>query len=133
MNTHKEKMSLLSEMISFSIVDGKLHERELNFINLVATELKVSKEELDELFHEEATSIPSKSEFQRIQQFYRLALLMYVDGVLHEKEFIAINEIGVNMGLNPFAFKRVLQLMDQSPNRMIEPEVLLSVFTEQHN
>lgn len=133
MNTHKEKMSLLSEMISFSIVDGKLHDRELEFIQLVANELKITKAELEELFHTEAPMVRSKSEFQRIQQFYRLALLMHVDGVLHEKEFVAINEIGVNMGLNPFAIKRVLQAMLDSPTRMIEGNQLLSFFAEQHN
>jgi hypothetical protein len=39
MNSFEEKRSLLLEMISFSIVDGKLHQRELDFIWIVAKEL----------------------------------------------------------------------------------------------
>jgi hypothetical protein len=74
-----------------------------------------------------------KDEFHRICQFYRLALLMHVDGVLHETEQIKINEIGINMGLNPYAMKRVLHLMKNSPNRMVDGELLLSIFSEQHN
>ena len=74
-----------------------------------------------------------KDEFNRVCQFYRLALLMHADGVLHEREQIKINEIGINMGLNPYAMKRVLQLMKKSPNRMVDGQTLLSVFAEQHN
>ena len=58
---------------------------------------------------------------------------MHSDGVLHEREQIKINELGINMGLNPYATKRVLQLMKSSPNQMVSPEVLLALFSEQHN
>ncbi|MCZ8145388.1 TerB family tellurite resistance protein [Flavobacterium sp.] len=133
MNTASEKMSLLADMIAFAIVDGELHEREYTFLTIVATELGVSKEDFRQLFHEEHRSEIIKSEFERIQQFYRLALLMHCDGVLHERERIKIHEIGINMGLNPHAIKRVLKAMEASPNRMIAPEFLLEVFQEQHN
>jgi hypothetical protein len=58
---------------------------------------------------------------------------MHSDGVLHEREQMKINELGINMGLNPYATKRVLQLMKSSPNQMVSPEVLLALFSEQHN
>lgn len=133
MNTKEEKISLLSDMIAFAIVDGELHEREYLFLSIVATELGISNAQLKQLFHEESHSEIIKSEFERIQQFYRLALLMHIDGVLHEREQVKIREIGVNMGLNPFAIKRVLKAMEQSPTKMISPDFLLEVFQEQHN
>lgn len=133
MNTRVEKISLLSEMISFSIVDGRLHQREYNFLSIVAAELKVSKEDFDDLFHQELPKTVVKSEFERIQQFYRLALLMHSDGVLHEKEEIAIRQIAITMGLNPYATKRILEMMKVSPNAMISAESLLEVFQEQLN
>lgn len=133
MNTQSEKINLLSDMIAFAIVDGKLHEREYAFLTLIATELGISKEELRQLFHEEYRSEIIKSEFERILQFYRLALLMHCDGVLHEREQNKIREIGINMGLNPHAIKRVLKAMEAAPDRRIEPSFLLQVFQEQHN
>lgn len=133
MDTKAEKISLLSDMIAFAIVDGELHEREYMFLTLIAIELGISKDELKQLFHEENRSEIIKNEFERIQQFYRLALLMHCDGVLHEREQIKIHEIGVNMGLNPFAIKRVLKAMEQSPTKMVSPEFLLEVFQEQLN
>lgn len=133
MDTHIEKINLLSEMIAFSVVDGRLHEREYQFVWIVAQELGVSKKEFKELFHQELPEGIIKSEFERIQQFYRLALLMHVDGVLHQKEEEAIRQIAINMGLNPSATNRILKLMKASPNAMIPPEVLLGHFQEQHN
>ena len=131
--TKAQKVSLLLDMIAFAIVDGELHEREYNFLSLIAIELGINKEEFKQLFHEENPSEVIKNEFERIQQFYRLALLMHCDGVLHEREEIKIHEIGINMGLNPFAMKRVLKAMEQSPTRMVYPDYLLEVFQEQSN
>lgn len=133
MNTYEQKISLLAEMIAFAIIDGKLHDREYHFLSIVAKELQIKKEDFKNLFHEELTPIPIKSESQRIQQFYRLALLMHCDGVLHEKEEIAIKQMGINMGLNPFAIKRILKAMEKSPTRMIDGETLINIFKEQLN
>lgn len=133
MNDYKERLALLNEMIAFSVVDGRLHEREYLFLTMIAEELKVSKADFKSLFHQEEYPIVIKSEFERIQQFYRLALLMHCDGILHEREQIKIHEIGINMGLNPHAIKRVLKAMLDSPNRMIPAEFLLEVFHEQLN
>ena len=133
MDSYQEKISLLQEMIAFALIDGELHDREYDFLEIIAQELEIEKEVFLQLFQNRSEIIVIKDEFHRICQFYRLALLMHCDGVLHEREQIKINEIGINMGLNPFAMKRVLHLMKTSPNRMVPSEVLLAVFTEQHN
>ena len=133
MNTFEEKRSLLLEMIAFSTVDGHLHKKEFEFLEIVAKELSFDTEVFKDFFHQELPSLPIKSEFQRIQQFYRLALLMYADGILHRNEAVAIKQIAIQMGLNPAATTRILKLMHDAPNAMIEPKILLSVFQEQHN
>ena len=133
MEKYEEKLALLTEMIAFSIVDGKLHDREYLFLSMIAEELQISKDDFKSLFHQENYLVVIKSEFERIQQFYRLALLMHCDGVLHEKEEIAIKQMGVNMGLNPFAIKRILKAMEASPTRMIDGETLVNIFKEQLN
>jgi uncharacterized tellurite resistance protein B-like protein len=133
MDTNEEKVSLLLEMIAFSTVDGKLHKREYDFLYIVADELNIEKEDFNDLFHQELPKLIIKSEFQRVQQFYRLALLMYCDGVLHKKEAVAIQQIAIEMGLNPIATKRILKLMNEAPNAIIDGEILLNIFQEQHN
>ena len=133
MDSYQEKIGLLQEMIAFALVDGELHDREYDFLEIVSKELEIEKETFLKLFENRGETTVIKDEFNRICQFYRLALLMHCDGILHEREQIKINEIGINMGLNPYAMKRVLHLMKTSPNRMVSGEVLLSVFSEQHN
>jgi uncharacterized tellurite resistance protein B-like protein len=133
MEDYQERISLLQEMIAFAVVDGELHDREYDFITMVAEELEIDKDTLHKLFDKKLEKKVIKDEFNRICQFYRLALLMHADDVLHEREQVKINEIGINMGLNPYAMKRVLHLMKNSPNRMVDGETLLSVFSEQHN
>ena len=133
MDTNEEKVSLLLEMIAFSTVDGHLHKREYEFLAIVANELGFEISVFKDLFHQELPQLPIKSEFLRIQQFYRLALLMHSDGVLHNKEAVAIQQMAINMGLDPIATKRILKLMKEAPNAIIDGEVLLNVFQEQHN
>ncbi|AOW09665.1 tellurite resistance TerB family protein [Flavobacterium gilvum] len=133
MGTKEEKISLLSEMIAFSVIDGRLHDREYQFLWIVAQELGIDKKEFRDLFHQELPTGVLKTEFERVQQFYRLALLMHVDGELHQKEEDAIRQIAINMGLNPSATSRILKLMKTAPTAIISPEVLLEHFQEQHN
>ena len=133
MNTFEEKRSLVLEMIAFSTVDGHLHKREYDFLAIIAKELSFETAVFKDLFHQELPQLPIKSEFLRIQQFYRLALLMYCDGILHEKEMTTIQQIAIDMGLNPIATKRILKLMNEAPNAIIDGEILLNVFQEQHN
>jgi uncharacterized tellurite resistance protein B-like protein len=133
MDTYEEKISLLSEMIAFAVVDGELHDREYDFLWIVAQELGIEKSVFMELFGKRNDIKVIKDEHHRIMQFYRLALLMHCDGVLHEREVKAINEIGINMGLNPMGIKKTLKAMQNSPNQMVDPEMLLFSFMEQHN
>lgn len=133
MNTYDEKISLLSEMIAFAIVDGELHDREYDFLWIIAQQLEIEKSVFLELFGKRNEIKVIKDELHRIMQFYRLALLMHCDGVLHEREIKAINEIGIKMGLNPMGIKKTLKAMNEAPDQMIKPEILLHTFTIQHN
>ncbi len=133
MNEFEQRRSLLLEMIAFSTVDGQLHKREYEFLAIVAQALEIEKNIFNDLFHQEVPQLPIKTEFLRIQQFYRLALLMHCDGVIHEKELASIQQIAIDMGLNPIATKRILKLMSESPNAIIDGAVLLNIFQEQHN
>lgn len=133
MSTYQEKLSLLSEMIAFAKIDGEVHEREYRFLSIVASQLHVEKDAFTALFKNPAPKVIIKSEHQRILQFYRLALLMQADGVLHNNEQVAIREMGINMGLSPFAMKSVLVEMQNSPTGLIDPEILLALFRAQQN
>jgi len=133
MTTKEQKISLLCDMIAFATVDGELHISEYGFLKIIAQDLGIVGEEFNQLFHLEVKSEVIPTEFERIQQFYRLALLMFCDGVLDENEVVKIHELGLKMGLNPNAIKRVLKVMKESPTHLVDPIFLLNVFQEQSN
>ncbi|QBN20157.1 tellurite resistance TerB family protein [Flavobacterium nackdongense] len=133
MQTNEEKISLLLEMIAFATIDGNLHPKEYAFLAIVAKELNISTEVFKDLFHQELPLLVIKSEYERFHQFYRLALLMHSDGVIHSKEEIAIIQIGIDMGLNPVVTNRMLKMMKMHSSPIIEADVLLEIFKEQHN
>ena len=133
MPTYEEKISLLLEMISFATVDGSLHKKEHFFLSIIAKELNLSEAVFNDLFHQELPVLVIKSEFERFHQFYRLALLMHSDSVIHSKEETAIQQIGINMGLNPVVTNRILKMMKKNKSPIIAADVLLEIFKEQHN
>jgi hypothetical protein len=110
MNTRLQKISLLSEMIAFALVDGDLHDKEYDFLKLLAIELD-----------------------ERISHFYKLALLMYCDNLIHKSEDVTIHKIGIKMGLNPVAMNRILDIMKCAPNHIVAPEIIVGAFQEQLN
>jgi len=133
MSTYQEKLSLLSDMIAFARVDGQINERELRFLQIIARNLKVEENVFNDLFCNPVPHITIKDEHERILHFYRLALLMHADGILHDKEQVAIHEIGVSMGLSPYATETILDAMAASSTGMVDPHFLLEVFKAQQN
>lgn len=133
MYNKEEKLSLLSEMIEFAKVDKVIKDEEYNFIIAVATQLGVSEEEVGHLIRDKVEKKNLQPESQRILQFHRLVLLMNVDQETSVKELHMIKEIGVKMGLRPEAIDTVLEEMHNYPNKVVPPDVLISVFSRFYN
>ncbi len=133
MNTEREKLSLLSEMIAFARADDNIKEAEYNFLWAVAQQLGINKQVFDSLFTVKVQRVPIKTEAQRILQFHRLVLLMNVDLEQHDKETEKLKDIGLKMGLSPIAVEKVLKIMHNYPNKVIPPDVLIKIFKAQHN
>jgi Tellurite resistance protein TerB len=133
MITLSEKVGLLSEMIAFAMVDGELHLEEINFLTSVAETLEISKEDYLELFSKSYKVILVKDPFTRIVHFYQLALLMYCDNRLHINEKIAINQIGIRLGLSLDAMHVILEMVAKSTTTDLPVDALVSVYQLQHN
>ena len=133
MTNSEENINLLKDLIHLSVIDGELHDKEMDFIAIIATSLYIDKKTVYALFEKREPAAVIKSEFDRIVQFYRLALLMFTDGVLHNKEHQKLFEIGIKMGLNPQAMKVLIQKMESAPNTTINPTELIALFQIHHN
>ncbi|WP_047246000.1 hypothetical protein [Maribacter thermophilus] len=133
MNTKKEKLSILSEMIAFARVDNTLKRSEYDFLFNVAQQLEISKKEFDSLFSKKVEHIIPKSQADRLVQFNRLILLMNVDNSNDLTEIKRLHDIGLGMGLPPSAIEQVLAIMHKYPNRIVPPDVLINIFKAYDN
>lgn len=133
MGTYSEKLSILSEMISFARVDHSLKRSEYEFLLKVARNLGVTKEVFDGLLNEKSPKVRLKTQAERIVQFHRLILLMNVDDEQHKKEINTLYNIGLKMGLPPVAISQVLEIMHRYPNKIVPPDVLINIFKAHYN
>ncbi len=133
MNTHEEKLSILSELIAFARADDVIKVSEYKFLLDIATQLGVDKETFDALFHHKAAKVILKPQSERIVQFHRLLLLMNVDREQHESELHRLHTIGLRMGLPPTAIDQVLRVMHQYPDKVVPPNVLINIFKAHYN
>jgi len=102
MNTYDEKLSMLSQMISFAQEDNVLKISEYYFLLDVASNLGVEKDAFDNLLHNRAEYKILQSQADRIVQFHRLVLLMNIDKEQHPSEIRKLHDMGLWMGFTPF-------------------------------
>ena len=128
-----EKLSLLSEMISFAKGEDNIKQIEYNFLLGVAKQLDISREDFDYLIEHPVTYTHLKSHSERIVQFHRLVLLMNIDDENTSKDVIKLYNFGLRMGLSHESITKVLYLMESFPNKIVPPDVLIDIFKTQYN
>jgi hypothetical protein len=128
-----EKLSLLSEMISFAKGENNIKNIEYNFLLGVAKQLDISREDFDYLIEHPVTYTHLKSHSERIVQFHRLVLLMNIDDENNSKDVIKLYNFGLRMGLSHESITKVLYLMESFPNKIVPPDVLIDIFKTQYN
>lgn len=132
-NGNKENLSLIAELIKLAKADNDVREMEFQFLLTIAAQIGVTKDEFKRLFEQYIEFLPPKLEGDRIVQFHRLVLLMNVDSETSLSETQYIIEAGIRMGLNPLATNKVLEEMNDYPNKVIPTERLIEIFKLYHN
>ncbi|MFX0558149.1 TerB family tellurite resistance protein [Maribacter sp. CXY002] len=133
MNSLKEKLSILSEMISFAKVDNTLKQSEYDFLFNVAQQLEIGKKDFDSLLKSKSEHVIPKSQADRLVQFHRLLLLMNIDRQTDLTEISKLHNIGLGMGLPPSAIEQVLSIMHKYPNGLVPPKVIINIFKAHYN
>jgi len=131
MNT--ENLQIISDMLLMAKADNKLHEREYNFILVVAKRMGVSKMEVDALIKNPQDKMVYKTEMQRLTQFHRLLLVMNVDEETHFVEIDALRNYGLKLGIRPEAIEQILSEMDDYEHKMIPSQRLMEIFKRFYN
>lgn len=131
MDNYEEKKRLLLEMIAFATVDDVLIKKEFDFIFQLANLLNLERGNFMDLFLQELPVLDLSDELLRTQQFYRLALLMDLEGVLLDKDSTMIRQFAIHMGVGSEVAKKILKKMKNSPHVIISSENLFRIYKEE--
>lgn len=125
--------SLISDLIYMVMADGKIKPSEIQFIEKLAKRMSVPMDEVYELFENPKKTRVPISEAERITHFYRLMLVMKIDGETHEEELIALEKFGLNMGIRPGVAEQIRSKMGEYKDGIVPPKELLKVFKAYYN
>ncbi|MDN3666761.1 TerB family tellurite resistance protein [Algibacter miyuki] len=132
-----EKLNLLSEMIAFAKYDKNIRHLEYNFLLGVAKQLEIRREDFEYLIENPINYTHLKSHSERIVQFHRLVLLMNIEQESEDGNnsagVIKLYNFGLRMGLSHESITKVLYLMDNFPNKIVPPDVLIDIFKTHYN
>lgn len=131
MDNYEDKKKLLLDMIAFATIEGELIKKEFDFIFQLANLLNLERGSFMDLFHHELPVLDLSDELLRTQQFYRLALLMDIEGVLLDKDSTIIRQLAIHMGVSTEVAKKILKKMKSSPHLIISPEALTRIYKEE--
>jgi len=127
------KLSLLSDMIALARTSDGIKEIEFDFLLAVANQLGITETELNALTKSKPQKVIIQPESQRILHFHRLVLLMNVDQHTDNRELLIVKNFGLKMGLSQEAVDKVLKIMNDYPNKVVPPNLLIEIFKTQHN
>ena len=133
MENKAEKLSLLADLVAVIRADHKIDEKEMVFLETIARQFGFDAQVLESILTAEVPFVPPRNESERILQFHRMVLLMNIDDEHHSEELKTIKELGLRLGLSPFAIERVLKIMNRFEDRIVPPDVMIDIFKTYYN
>ncbi|AWH72746.1 hypothetical protein DCS32_00725 [Dokdonia sp. Dokd-P16] len=130
---NSENLQIISDMLLMAKADNHLHEREYDFILMVAKRMGISKDEVDALVKSPQDKMVYKTEMQRLTQFHRLLLVMNVDEETQFVEIDTLRNYGLKLGIRAEAVQQILSEMGDYEHKMIPSHRLVEIFRRFYN
>lgn len=132
---YKEKLSHISDLFKLARIDDNQAIIENVFIERISIKMGVHLTDVQALRSDilKADKMYPISEFKRITNFYNLLLVMLVDNEVHEEEIHFCKDLGLKMGLNPYAVNQVIDKLLENNFKPLEAEIVTSIFKQFHN
>lgn len=115
------------------MIDGEIKPSEIQLIEKLAERMTIPKSDVYKLFQNPKPSRPPFSEADRITHFYKLMLVMRVDGETDDSELETLVNFGLKMGIRPGVADQILKKMDQYENGIVPADELLNIFKIYYN
>ncbi|WP_339848595.1 TerB family tellurite resistance protein [uncultured Dokdonia sp.] len=130
---NSENFQIISDMLLMAKADNHLHEREYDFILMVARRMGISKDEVDALVKSPQDKMVYKTEMQRLTQFHRLLLVMNVDEETQFVEIDTLRNYGLKLGIRAEAVQQILSEMGDYEHKIIPSYRLVEIFKRFYN
>ncbi|MBL3658512.1 hypothetical protein [Fulvivirga sediminis] len=130
----EEKLSHLFDLMNMAKADDAIQKIESVYIYKVAERMGIDQLELVKLetLGVEKRSFP-KTEHQIIPLFHRLLILMCIDASIDDLEISFCKDLGLKMGLNPFAVNEIVTLACQKQPEHLSPDEINTIFRRFYN
>lgn len=126
-------LAQLKLLISLAQIDGKVAERERNFINSVGKLNDISQDEIETLFEQRhALIVPlDLTDDQKFEYLFSLVRLMKIDERMYKEEMLFCSKIAENLGYESQVMFELL--LHVKPGVMEKDEILnLKEVTQRH-
>lgn len=130
---HQRKLSHLSILFRAIRTDKEISDIELQYMLRIAHRLGLSSEDVDRVISEEIPFSPPIHESNRLVLFHQLLILIYVDGKVENIELDFVKELGLKLGLNPYAVNEVLDVLRNNAEEGIDPKKITNIFRSYNN
>lgn len=130
---HQRKLSHLSILFQAIRKDREISDIELQYMLRIADRLGLSSEDVNRVIKEDIPFTPPIHESNRLVLFHQLLILIYVDGKIDNNELEFLKELGLRLGLNPYAVSEVLEMMKKNAEDGIDPKKITEIFKNYNN
>jgi len=135
-NTHQENLSHLNDLFAVAQANGALGEFERSFLQQVAKALQIDANWLPiiEKGEQPIAFTPPRHEHNIIPQFHRILLLLFSSEhlPLFEAQMLC-KRLALRMGLNLLAVDELLEMLNQQPDDVTQPDKIAAVFKKYYN
>ncbi len=123
----KHRQSIISLLLEMTDADNSLNAREEKFILDVATHLKLTPSDIQEVKdnREKFPFSPPAQEHERMNIFYFILFAMAVDGEIKQEEERFAYQASLRLGFNDRMTADLLVVMKRYLNKKMPPDALL--------
>jgi hypothetical protein len=130
--SREQKISHLKALYHLALTDGTLAKSEAVYIKIVADGLNVPVDVLEQFDGVEPDLILPDREYKLFSLFHRLAIIIMIDGTVHEEEERRCFDLGIKMGLHPNAVGDIINHV-RTDSSHESPQTIIGIFKRYMN
>lgn len=130
----RSKKSHIKNLFMVALSDGRLDNREFDFILHVADKMYLDRNVVREIHSEldDVSLVVPVNNRQKIDQIYDLIHLTIIDGSIDNREVLACKNIFIQFGYRPVIFEIILQSVLTSLTKNILKDEIIKLIIAKH-